>query len=182
MTSKPVTTKAFGVELTATFHTDKDRVSVDISITNVSDKVLYISDFSTDVTTGKEFESSLVVEYEPLATAILTRRVFPLPPNTNFGRPPTVSLNRIGPGKTHKNTLQANAPLRVQGAQQKEPDVECLVVRLEIGVIAELPDIRPKASTYQGKTWYELGVAVAYASQKIVKVETSELKVPLVTR
>lgn len=181
MTSKPVTTKSFGVEISATFHLEKDQVKVELTATNTNAAPVFLTDFSFNPVTGKELDNALVVELVPPSTAVLTRRLLPLPPGASWARPPTVYVNKIGPQEVHKNILRAPTPLRVQNAKGQAPDVDCNKVRFEVSVLFDAPELRAKPISYQGKSWYELSATPAINAQKVIAVETTEIKVAVIS-
>jgi hypothetical protein len=179
-TSKEATVKADGVQVKATFHGGQDHIKVDIAVTNEGQASVYVTDFAIEVAAGAthlQFDR-LSVAYEPPNTAVLASRLFPLDPNARWAHPPSAYATKVAPNETYRSTLSAPVPLRVQGAQQQEPDVECTRIRFELGVIPESPDLDPKPMTIAGK--FRLSTP-AWKHQKVLAVET-DLTVPMITK
>jgi hypothetical protein len=180
MISKEMTTKADSVEMKATFHVQPDRVEVDFVVTNAGPTNIYLTDFDFDSdTNGSRLRlDRLPVHYEPPNTAVLVSRLLPLNPNAKLLQPPAAYATKVAPGETYRTSLSAPIPLRIQGARQQEPDVECTRIRVELGVIPESPDLDPKPMTIAGK--FRLGTP-AWKHQKVLAVET-DLTVPMITK
>lgn len=182
MTSKEMTAKVDGVEMKATFHGQKDGLDVEFTVINASQVSVYVTDFALEV--KREGTSvrldRLSVSYVAPDTAILASRLFPLDPNVRRAHPPDAYVTKVAPNGSYRSTLRAPIPLRVEGAQLQDPDVECSRIRFELGMIPDSPALTPAAMTIDGKAMFRLSTA-AWRLQKVLAVET-DLNVPVITK
>jgi len=182
MTSKEMIAKVDGIEMKATFHGQKDRVDVEVTVINATQISIYVTDFAFEVKregVSLRFDR-LWVGYMAPETAILASRLFPLDTTVRRAHPPDAYATKVVPNGTYRSTLHASIPLHVEGAQLQVPDVDCARTRFELGVIPDSPELTPIAMTIDGKAVFRLSTA-AWRLQKVLAVE-ADFNVPMITK
>jgi hypothetical protein len=160
------------LQMTAQFSVMADRLEIDYSVHNSSHTNMYLLD--TAVLINSQGATTVGpakprVEYVQPNLAVLSDKLFPLPPGTMTAVPPSAYGELLAAGAIKRTRVEFPIPIREQSAVKAGPtqEVSCDHIRFVIGAVSDAPELHAKRQMIAGAPLWWLGPAAWNLQQEL---------------
>jgi hypothetical protein len=160
------------LQMAAQFSVIADKLQIDYSVHNASHTNVYLLDtavlINSDGTTTVG-PAKPRVEYVQPNTAVLSDKLFPLPPGTMTAVPPSAYGELLPAGAARRTQVEFPMPMRERSAAKAGPtqEVSCSHVRFVIGAVSEAPELNARRQMIAGAALWWMGPAAWNLQQEL---------------
>jgi hypothetical protein len=160
------------LQMAAQFSVIADRLEIDYSVHNSSHTNVYLLDTAVLIDshgTTTVGPAKPRVEFAQPNLAILSDKLFPLPPGTMTAVPPSAYGELLAAGAAKRTRVEFPMPIRERSAAKAGPteEVSCDHIRFVIGAVSEAPELHARRQMIAGAPLWWLGPAAWNLQQEL---------------